>query len=65
VTTTERATLAVALPLAILAGLLLGRFLFVAACRTQLCRTRTRHSLLGGKQLEETATPEVSSDDHE
>lgn len=39
--TTEKPVLAVALPLAILAGIILGRFLFVAACLV-LYRARRR-----------------------
>lgn len=44
-TTTERATLAVALPLAILAGIILGRFLFVAACLVLYRARRRRGSI--------------------
>lgn len=40
-TTTDKAVLAVSMPLAILAGLILGRFLFVAACLV-LYRARRR-----------------------
>lgn len=40
-TTTEKAVLAAALPLAVVAGVILGRFLFVAACLV-LYRARRR-----------------------
>ena len=39
-TTTEKTVLAVSMPFTILAGLILGRFLFVAAC---LVLYRARH----------------------
>ncbi|WP_157126977.1 hypothetical protein [Rhodococcus sp. p52] len=40
-TTTDKAVLAVSLPFTILAGIILGRFLFVAACLV-LHRARRR-----------------------